>query len=93
MEKLIKQVLDNEGLAIVVFDADVSSWNDTERKRLQDLKRKYDKNKRVILCDSMPSVEFWFLIHFINTNKYYAVINEFTTVHENPLTFAPTSCK
>ena len=28
----------------------------------------------------MPSVEFWFLIHFINTNKYYgtskAVINE-----------------
>ena len=80
LEKLIKQVLDNEGLAIVVFDADVSSWNATESKRLQDLKRKYDKNKRVILCDSMPSVEFWFLIHFINTNKYYgtskAVINE-----------------
>ena len=73
-------MLDNEGLAIVVFDADVSSWNTTESKRLQGLKQKYDKNKRVILCDSMPSVEFWFLIHFINTNKYYgtskAVINE-----------------
>ena len=80
LEKHIKQVLDNEGLAIVVFDADVSSWNNTESKRLQGLKQKYDKNKRVILCDSMPSVEFWFLIHFINTNKYYgtskAVINE-----------------
>lgn len=58
LEKLIKQVLDNEGLAIVVFDADVSSWNTTESKRLQSLKQKYDKNKRVILCDSMPSVEF-----------------------------------
>ncbi len=80
LEKLIKQVLDNEGLAIVVFDADVSSWNTTESKRLQDLKRKYDKNGRVILCDSMPSVEFWFLIHFISTNKFYgtskAVIQE-----------------
>ena len=43
LEKLIKQVLDNEGLAIVVFDADVSSWNTTEAKRLQDLKRKYEE--------------------------------------------------
>ena len=80
LEKLIRQVLDNDGLAVVVFDADVSKWNDVEAKRLAELKRKYAKNKRVILCDSMPSIEFWFLIHFINTNKYYgtskAVINE-----------------
>ena len=80
LEKLIKQVLDNEGLAIVVFDADVSYWNAIESQRLQNLKRRYDKNKRVILCDSMPSIEFWFLIHFISTNKFYgtskAVIKE-----------------
>ena len=73
-------MLDDEGLAIVVFDADVSSWNAIESQRLQDLKRRYDKNKRVILCDSMPSIEFWFLIHFISTNKFYgtskAVIKE-----------------
>ena len=71
LEKLIKQVLDNEGLAIVVFDADVSTWNESEHKKLQALRERYSQHKRVILCDSMPSIEFWFLIHFINTNKFY----------------------
>ena len=71
LEKLIRQVLDSDGLAIVVFDADVSTWNKIENKKLVDLKKKYSNNKRVILCDSLPSIEFWFLIHFINTNRYY----------------------
>ena len=30
------------------------------------------RNMQVILCDSMPSIEFWFLIHYLNTNKYFA---------------------
>lgn len=71
LEKLIKQVLVDGGLAIVVFDADVSTWNTSEKKKLIDLKKKYSNNKRVILCDSLPSIEFWFLIHFINTNRYF----------------------
>ena len=71
LEKLIKQVLDSDGLAIVVFDADVSTWNESESKKLSALKKKYGNNRRVILCDSMPSIEFWFLIHFINTNKFF----------------------
>lgn len=80
LEKLIKQVLENGGLVIVVFDADVSTWDEKENERLKKLRKTYSKNKRVILCDSLPSIEFWFLIHFINTNKYYgtskAVISE-----------------
>lgn len=71
LEKLINQVLENGGLAIVVFDDDVSTWNESERKKLYALRQKYSRHKRVILCDSMPSIEFWFLIHFINTNKYF----------------------
>ena len=71
LEKLIKQVLDDEGLAIVVFDTDVSAWNESESKKLAMLRQKYSKHKRVILCDSMPSIEFWFLIHFINTNRFF----------------------
>lgn len=73
LEKRIEQVLNNEGVAIVVFDADVSTWNDVEGDRLRKLKRKYGANKRVVfvLCDSMPSVEFWFLIHYANTNRFF----------------------
>lgn len=80
LEKLIKQVLDDDGLAIVVFDTDVSTCNESENKKLAALRQRYSKHKRVILCDSMPSIEFWFLIHFINTNRYFgtskAVIDE-----------------
>ena len=71
LEKRIEQVLVDDGVAIVVFDADVSTWNDVEEDRLRKLKQKYDENEHVILCDSMPSVEFWFLIHFANTNKFF----------------------
>ena len=71
LEKLITQVLFVVCLAIVVFDTDVSTWNEIENKKLAALRQRYSKHKRVILCESMPSIEFWFLIHFINTNKYF----------------------
>lgn len=41
---------------------------------------KYAKSKRVLLCDSLPSVEYWFLLHYENTNRHFgtshAVIQE-----------------
>lgn len=33
-------------------------------------------NPAVILCDSMPSIEFWFLLHYINTNRYFATSDD-----------------
>lgn len=71
LTKRIESVLADEGVAIVVFDADVSTWNDVEKARLSDLKKHYSKNKNVIICDSLPSIEYWFLLHYANTNKYY----------------------
>jgi len=80
LEKRINQVLSDEGIAVVIFDADVSTWNDAEKTRLIALKRKYEKSKRVILCDSLPSIEYWFLLHYLNTNRFFgtskAVIDE-----------------
>jgi len=71
LEKHIGQVLDEEGRAIVVLDADVSTWNEIERERLIKLRKKYAKNKRVTLCDSLPSIEYWFLLHYVNINRYF----------------------
>lgn len=80
LEKRIGQVLDEGGKAIVVFDADVSTWNEIEKERLVKLRKKYSKNKRVTLCDSLPSIEYWFLLHYANINRYFgtskAVIEE-----------------
>lgn len=80
LEKRINQVLSDEGIAVVIFDADVSTWNDAEKARLIALKKKYEKSKRVILCDSQPSIEYWFLLHYLKTNRFFgtskAVVDE-----------------
>lgn len=69
--KRIEEVLRNDGFAICVFDVDVPTWNEAERKKLNDLRRKYKDNPSVLLCDSLPSIEYWFLLHYKNTNRYY----------------------
>ena len=62
LAKRIEQVLSEEGKAVVVFDTDVTTWDDMEKKRFEQLKKKYAKNGNVVICDSMPSIEFWFLL-------------------------------
>lgn len=80
LDKKIEEVLCNEGVAICVYDADVSTWNEEERKKLATLQRKYEGNVSVLLCDSMPSIEYWFLLHYKHTTRHFgtskAVIKE-----------------
>ncbi len=71
IEKRVETVLQEEGIAICVFDADVSAWNDTFKTKLKKIRTKYEKRHNVIICDSMPSIEYWFLIHYMDTNKHY----------------------
>ena len=80
LDKKIEEVLRNESIAICVFDADVSTWNEAERKKLAALQKKYEGNASVVLCDSMPSIEYWFLLHFKHTTRHFgtskAVVKE-----------------
>ena len=80
LDKKIEEVLRDEGIAICVFDADVSTWNETECKKLAALQKKYEGNASVLLCDSMPSIEYWFLLHFKHTTRHFgtskAVVKE-----------------
>ena len=71
IEKRVESVIQEEGIAICVFDADVSAWNETFKTKLEKFKSKYQKRQDVIICDSMPSIEYWFLIHYLDTNKHY----------------------
>ena len=71
MGKLIEQVLQNGGIAVCICDADITRTNENERKRLEKMKSDYKKNERVFICDSMPSIEFWFLLHYLETTKYF----------------------
>ena len=80
MRKQIERVLADNGIAVCVFDADVTRTRPAEKIKYDDMRRKYAKNPSVILCDSMPSIEFWFLLHYLNTNRYFATSDDVITV-------------
>lgn len=63
IQKKIEEILSGDGIAVCVFDADVTAWDEAEKKRLNAMIKKYASNKNVLICDSMPAIEYWFLIH------------------------------
>lgn len=71
MDKKIAESITDGGYAIAVFDADVANRNDAEKKKLESIRRKYANKNNVLLCDSLTSIEYWFLLHFDNTNRYF----------------------
>jgi len=71
ISKQVQKLLMGDITVICIFDADVSQRNKVEEIKFKQFKKKYTKNKNVIICDSLPSIEFWFLLHFVQTNKSY----------------------
>lgn len=82
LSKKIENILKDGGTVIAVFDADVTLWSEDEKNKLLALKKKYADNKNVILSDSLPSIEYWFLLHFANIHRLFTnsnnVIKELT---------------
>ncbi len=70
-ENKIEEILKGKGSVVVVFDTDVMTSNETEKKRLQAIKEKYRSNDNVLICDSYPCIEYWFLLHHVDTNKSF----------------------
>lgn len=71
MDRKIAEVLSGGGIAVCVFDVDVAGRNEAERKKLAILFKKYGNKPSVVFCHSLPSVEYWFLLHFRNTNRAF----------------------
>jgi len=71
IQNRISEGLDTGATIICVFDEDVRQWNETEKKRMDEIHRKYDNHENVIIASSMPSIEYWLLLHFENTNRYF----------------------
>lgn len=74
ISKKIKQVLSDGGRAICVFDADEAAKKPKDGERLKELRRTYEGNPNVLICDSMPSIEYWFLLHY--EEKYGAMTSK-----------------
>jgi hypothetical protein len=76
LDKLVDKVLKEEGFAIVVFDADVAQRNDKERQLVKRMKSKYANNKDVLFCDSLPSIAYWFLLHYKAAGRLFNTSND-----------------
>jgi hypothetical protein len=72
MEKKVDELLSADVKTICVFDADVTRNNKTEKERVEKFIEKYKDNENVLICDSLPSIEFWFFIHFEKRNRHYS---------------------
>lgn len=71
LEKEIANVIKNDKhvIVFVLYDIDVAQNSSKAMFHLQKIKTKYKSNKNVIFCGSMPDIEYWFLLHFVDTNR------------------------
>jgi len=63
-EKKITALIQSDIDVICVFDTDVAETNPEEKRRLKHFRKKFGNHPKVTICDSLPSVEYWFLLHF-----------------------------
>jgi hypothetical protein len=45
--------------------------NQNKTAEFEKLKNKYVDVKEVFICETMPSIEFWFLLHFLKTTREF----------------------
>lgn len=72
--KRIKDIIKNNAGAKVfcVFDLDTVFSNETNQQKHQTFEKNLRQeiaNGSVMLCPSMPSIEYWFLLHFENRTQ------------------------
>lgn len=72
MQKLVEEVLSIGGTVICVFDMDTTRTDAVEKERKEQFVSIYQANSNVVLCDSMPSIEYWFLLHYEKVNRCFA---------------------
>lgn len=77
----IQEILreDADAKIFCVFDWDTIRGNKENLKRHKDFVKQiktYIDNGQIIMCPSMPSFEYWFLLHFKNTTQLIATCNE-----------------
>ncbi len=80
IQRQVERVLADDGIAVCVFDVDVTRTHQSVKAKFEAMSRRYAHNPSVIICESMPSIEFWFLLHYLNTNRYFATSDDVITV-------------
>ena len=76
IRKIVERLLLGNVEIICVFDTDVSSRNKVENVKLEEFKKKYLQNPLVIVCDSFPTIEYWFILHYLDNVRNFSSSKE-----------------
>ena len=76
IDEVVRQLISADMFAICVFDLDTSEREKSEKEKLDKFISCYKDNENVIICTSLPSIEYRFLIHYKDTNKYFNASKE-----------------
>lgn len=71
LRKRVEDVIDGGGIAVVVFDVDVPARDANVNEQYDLFRTDYSGNPNVVFCESMPSIEYWFLLHYVNCNRHF----------------------
>jgi hypothetical protein len=87
----IINVLLNGGTDLVVYVTDYDTViNERKKPKFELFCKRFAKNPKVLICESMPSIEFWFLIHYQHTTRPFRNSHE---VEQELKKFIPNYCK
>jgi len=70
-EDQIDQLLSGDADMIFYFTDYDTIVNQEKKDKFLAFKKKYQDNPNVFILESMPSIEFWFLMHFKKTTKRF----------------------
>lgn len=76
IQRQVERVIADDGIAVCVFDVDITRTQKADKAKFEAFRKRYKDNASVIICESMPSIEFWFLLHYLKTNRYYSTSEE-----------------
>jgi hypothetical protein len=78
VEELIDEYLSGDCDQIIYFTDYDTIVNQNKLTEFKKLKQKYKNIKEVFICETMPCIEFWFLLHFGLTTWEYRNAKEVT---------------
>jgi hypothetical protein len=96
--KRIKEILDanSDAKIFCVFDWDTIYGNEVKLNKHDEFEKQFktEISKGIVsICPSMPSIEYWFLLHFVDTTKFlkdYREISAELAPHIKPCFKDPT---
>jgi hypothetical protein len=70
-EVIIDELLSGGCDQIIYFTDYDTIVSQGKQQQFTDFKNKYGNRSEVFICESMPSIEFWFLLHFLKTTREF----------------------